>query len=180
MSDEFFKNCRISLTILQSPTWNLTEGTKRRHISRWLLAPGLDQVSFIPIGQTWLRGPSLLRIQRTQELSAGIGLKPLAMLGAHKTDPKIQIPGELLKDTQILGPLGLTKLFRGPCIYPGHSWDPRMRSHLGNVCPGIPSRKEGVRRAHWSDDAEAALSMPHEDPACLGAWPARQGLKLKV
>ena len=77
-----------------------------------------------------------------------IAFSTLAMLEAHKTDPKIQIPRELLKDTQFLGPLGLTKLFRGPCIYLGRSCSPRMRSHLGNICSGILSRKEGVRRAH--------------------------------
>lgn len=36
------------------------------------------------------------------------------MLGAHKTDPQIQIPGEFLKDTQLLGPLGLPSFLEVP------------------------------------------------------------------
>lgn len=144
ISKEFFKktrNCGIGLSILHNLIWSLTKGNKWRLTSRWLWPdtpiqisiPELVPASLTPIGKTGFVKTSPVYLVFNEptvfyRVSVCLNNTPTGHAGSYRAGLKLQLPGKLLKDTQLLGLSGLSKIFRDPCIfYLDYFYNPGMR-----------------------------------------------------
>lgn len=104
------------------------------------------------------------------------------MQGVRTADPELQLPRELLKDTQLQGPAGSPKLSGGPCIHLDDSYNPRMGYTYGTYIQEFLQERTATRDTlgqgrggHKSlvlNTHRLPRPRPHED---LAGKLARQG-----